>query len=443
MAYSIDNQTYSDLNITGRYKQNSVFSIYNKTITNGASQLLEKLFIEPMTDADSINTRRDVLHALSSYTKTVNFTSKEHIASIDYLGSTTLGNPILAFADILRLRLSNLMVSGADYGILVDGMIAINLYLKKVKPFLLDIQKVVKSTAWENKIQKGIDLLNKKSLANFIDADISDNMSIFTLSTYNYLLRSTLATELRQFLKLVEEIDCYLTVARIGRERNFVYADALAQEKMLIDMKNVYHPGVKGAIGNDIQMNHDSNVIFLTGANMAGKSTLMKSFSICLYLAHLGFPIPADGMQFTPIEGMFTSINVPDDITQGYSHFYAEVMRVKKVAQEVAQKKRLLIIFDELFKGTNVKDAYDGTLEITRAFSKCEKSIFVISTHIMEAGQSLEKECKNIQFKYLPTLLVDDKPQYPYKLADGIADDRHGMKIITNERIIDIINSAK
>ena len=443
MAYSIDKQTYDDLNITGRYKQNSIFSLYNKTITRGGSQLLEKLFVEPLTDAKSINDRRDVLIALSSYKKEINITSKEHSESIDYLGSTTMGNPIFAFADMLRLKLASLMVSSADFGILVKGLVGLHSYLNKVKVLLFDLQKELKSTIWENKIQEGINLLNNNKLSAFIDADISEDINLFTLSSYNYLLRSSLSFKLRQFLKLIEEIDCYLTIARIGRERNFVYGEALIQEEMYIEMKNVYHPSVKGAIGNDITMTHDSNVIFLTGANMAGKSTLMKSFSICLYLAHLGFPLPIDSMQFTPIEGMFTSINVPDDITQGYSHFYAEVMRVKKVAEEVAQKKRLLIIFDELFKGTNVKDAYDGTLEITRAFSKCDKSIFVISTHIMEAGESLKKECKNIQFKYLPTLVVDDKPQYPYKLADGIADDRHGMKIIKNERILDIINSAK
>ena len=442
MAYSIDTQTYNDLNITGRYKQNSVFSIFNKTITKGASALLESLFVDPLTDAKLINQRRDVFIALSAYTQHLDITSALHQQAIDYLGSSTLGNPIFALGDMVRLKLASLMINDVDYNILVEGIININEYLRRVKPLLIEISEIVKDTIWKDKLQKGLNLLNNTNLNAFINDKIDNNISIFKLSSYNYLLRSTLSTDLRQFIKLIEEIDCYLTVANIGKSKGFVYADALEQERMEINMYNACHPCLKGAIGNDMFMKHDSNVIFLTGANMAGKSTLMKSFSITLYLAHLGFPISADKMSFTPIEGMFTSINVPDDITQGYSHFYAEVMRVKKVAEEVAQKKKLLIIFDELFKGTNVKDAYDGTLEITRAFSKCEKSIFIISTHIMEAGQALEKECKNIQFKYLPTLLVDDKPVYPYKLADGIADDRHGMKIIKNERILDIIESA-
>ncbi len=66
-------------------------------------------------------------------------------------------------------------------------------------------------------------------------------------------------------------------------------------------------------------------------------------------------------MQFRIQDGMYTSINVPDNINLGYSHFYAEVLRVKKVAIEVSRDKRLIVIFDELFKGTNVKDAFDAT----------------------------------------------------------------------------------
>ncbi len=80
----------------------------------------------------------------------------------------------------------------------------------------------------------------------------------------------------------------------------------------------------------------------------------------------------------------------------GYSHFYAEVVRVKKIATEVASGKKLVVMFDELFKGTNVKDAYDATVAVTEAFSKIHKCSFIVSTHIMEAGLTLKERCDNI-----------------------------------------------
>lgn len=172
---------------------------------------------------------------------------------------------------------------------------------------------------------------------------------------------------------------------------------------------------------------------------MAGKSTLMKSFGIAVYLSHMGFPVAASHMDFSVKDGLYSSINVPDNLNMGYSHFYAEVLRVKTVAQQVAADKDLVVIFDELFKGTNVKDAYDATLAITEAFSENRNCFFVISTHIIEVGESLRKHCSNFRFTYLPTVMDGLIPRYPYRLTEGITTDRHGMIIIENEGILDII----
>jgi DNA mismatch repair protein MutS len=175
---------------------------------------------------------------------------------------------------------------------------------------------------------------------------------------------------------------------------------------------------------------------------MAGKSTLMKTLGISLYLAHLGFPVAAAAFEFSVKEGIYSSINVPDNLNMGYSHFYAEVLRVKAVAEEVSKSKNLLVIFDELFKGTNVKDAFDATLAVTEAFSEYRNCIFIISTHIVEVGEELQKGHGHMQFLYLPTVVKDKVPAYTYKLEAGISSDRQGMMIIEKEGIIEMIRSS-
>ncbi len=100
-----------------------------------------------------------------------------------------------------------------------------------------------------------------------------------------------------------------------------------------IRVQGLYHPGITGAVTNSVSLHGNSNVIFLTGANMAGKSTFMKSFGIAVYLAHMGFPLAVEHMVFSIRDGLFSSINVPDNLKMGYSHFYAEVLRVKQVAE--------------------------------------------------------------------------------------------------------------
>ena len=175
---------------------------------------------------------------------------------------------------------------------------------------------------------------------------------------------------------------------------------------------------------------------------MAGKSTLMKAFGINIYLAHMGFPVSASKMEFSVKDGIYSSINVPDDLNQGYSHFYAEVLRVKKVAAAVSSGKDLVVIFDELFKGTNVKDAYEATLAVTAAFSAYRNCAYIISTHIIEAGEVLTHQCNNILPLYLPTIMNGNIPTYTYQLRAGISADRHGMMIIENEGIIDLLENT-
>jgi len=137
---------------------------------------------------------------------------------------------------------------------------------------------------------------------------------------------------------------------------------------------------------------------------------------------------------------LYSSINVADNIDLGYSHFYAEVVRVKQAAEAAASGKRLLLMFDELFKGTNVKDAYDGTLAVTEAFAGYHDCLFIVSTHIIEVAEPL-KTCGNIQFAYMPTVMDGINPRYTYRLQQGITEDRQGMMIIRNEGIMELLGS--
>ncbi len=89
-------------------------------------------------------------------------------------------------------------------------------------------------------------------------------------------------------------------------------------------------------------------------------------------------------------------------------------------------------------KVLNVKDAYDATLAVTQRFAQYSNCAFVISTHIIEVGEAL-KETPSIQFKYMPTILVDGVPKYTYRLKEGISKDRQGMMIIENEGILDLL----
>ena len=174
---------------------------------------------------------------------------------------------------------------------------------------------------------------------------------------------------------------------------------------------------------------------------MAGKSSFLKAVGLAVYLAHIGFPIFAKNMNTTVFNGMITTINLPDNLGQGLSHYYSEVRRVKEAAIQLRDHRKTLIIFDELFRGTNVKDAFDASLLIISELTKVKHSVFLISTHIVELAQELAIY-KNVTFKYMDTYFEKEKPVFTYKLMDGISKERLGMYIVVNEGIVDIIKQA-
>ncbi len=85
-------------------------------------------------------------------------------------------------------------------------------------------------------------------------------------------------------------------------------------------------------------------------------------------------------------------------------------------------------------ESTNVKDAYDATVAVAEAFASKRDCTFIISTHIIEAGELLKARCSNINFVYFPTIMKGQMPGYTYQLEQGITNDRHGMMIIGNEK---------
>ncbi|MDD7886260.1 hypothetical protein [Flavivirga sp. 57AJ16] len=441
MGFVTDKQTLDDLNILGRYKSNSIFSIFNQTITIGGGRLLENMFQQPLTHAEAINERSKIFSFFETLNVSLPFDKEEFEIVENYLRSPESKNKIVAGFNITKSKLLHFIAHDREYELLREGLEKTIPLFSKLKPLMKTIEKASINTPYYNKAKKIADFLSSKHFDLVMEQSVlpSFPLTFQNILKFDYIFRGLFHNEIEGLLKELYELDVYITVSDVSIKKDFSYAKAVDKKEEFIDIKGMYHPCLSGAVKNDVHICKKQNVFFLTGANMAGKSTLMKSFGVAVYLAHMGFPVAASDMTFSIHEGIYTSINVPDNLEKGYSHFYAEVLRVKHVAEEVATNKQLVVIFDELFKGTNVKDASDGTIAIVDAFSK-RNGTFIISTHIMEAGEALRKTNNKLFFKYLPTIVKGNVPTYTYTLHEGITDDRQGMMIIQNEKILDIIN---
>ncbi len=435
-GFVTDAQTLNDLNLVGRYRRGSIYSLFCKVVTAQGERLLDELFRQPLVDAEAINRRSALFRYFGSLG--VSFpVSREVMEKMEgYLQKDGGGGLPVTLVRTLRRRITASLMRGDAETIFRDGFSATLRALREMKVFL---ERLDEGGPYDDKVRGMLLLLEDRRLAPLLGEIEVGGLPLTTVAQYDHLLRTRFRDRLLQLVSNLAEMDVWIAVGNLARANGWVYAEAMDAAENLIRVDGLRHPGLAKGVENDIDLDANTNMLFLTGANMAGKSTFMKSFGIAVYLAHMGFPVAAAAMQFSVRDGLFSSINVADDISLGHSHFYAEVLRVKEVAKAVASGKRLVVLFDELFKGTNVRDAYDGTLGVTRAFSGFKGCAFIISTHITEAGEVLSAEEKGVRFAYLPSLMEEGRPRYTYVLRQGIATDRVGMMIIENEGILELI----
>jgi DNA mismatch repair ATPase MutS len=434
--YVTDIQTVNDLGIFNR--ESGIYALYDRTATRGGAQALESWLKYPMDDAGKINRRTGITrHFLSSGTELA-FDKTLFDPAGQYLGERDERTRLSQQQQGLGQRLSGLIASDAQYKQLIRGLHSTIGLLRQLRIFI-QRPDVATNKDYGEERESIAALLSEPSFTPFLAESPGTRLHNEQLAAYDSILRFRHHKKVTRLMQHIYDLDAYLAIGATAREKGYVFAHAETfspGSPVRILLEDVKHPAVANARGNNISIDNEKNLVFLTGANMAGKSTFMKSVGIAVYLAHAGFPVDAKRMDFTAMDGMFSTINLPDNLGMGASHFYAEVLRVKKVAQELHAGKRLFVLFDEMFRGTNVKDAGEATILVVEGFARKTDSLFIISTHIIEAGDTLRQKADTIQYRYLPTKMDGHKPVYTYRLEEGITEDRHGMVIIRNEGIL-------
>ncbi len=440
MSFIADKQTLDDLQLLGKYNSSSIFSLFNRVRTKGGLQLLDQMFLRPMTDAEAINARSGVFRYFRDHAAEFPFENEAITAMVAYLEENREQSTALSLFRMAKNKTMASLTRDETYEREQEGLHACLLMLRECSRLLRRVEQegLHKGTPWASWAQKAGQVLRHPQAAAFLDMPADNGLSLSQASRLRYLVAGAWKEQLLALINATYELDVYIAVGAVAREKDFSFAVAHPRSAGFLEAKEVRHPRLDKGVPNSFSFSSNGNVLFLTGANMAGKSTLMKASGILLYLAHMGFPVAAKELEFSVLDGIYSSVNVPDDLNKGYSHFYAEVLRVKKVAEEVSEGKRLFIIFDELFKGTNVKDAYDATLSVTAAFAGFTECFFIISTHIFEVGEAL-REIPSVRFVFLPTVMEGHVPRYTYRLQEGITTDRQGMIIIENEGILDML----
>jgi DNA mismatch repair ATPase MutS len=280
--------------------------------------------------------------------------------------------------------------------------------------------------------------LRQPPLQKLSETSANEKFTVRQYLYFGYHLRGRYKTDTLELIDIFSRLDAWYSMAVAVKTYGLSFPEFIEQESPLVDAKGLYHLLLPRPVAYDLRMNPQHNFLFLTGANMAGKSTLIKSVGSAVFLAHIGMGVPASSMKLTLFDGLLSNINVVDNIAKGESFFFNEVQRIKNTIEKINNGKKWLVLIDELFKGTNVQDAMKCSLTVIKGLIKIKNSLFILSTHLYEIGEEL-KTYSNISFRYFETNVKDDQLQFTYQLKEGISEDRIGYVILKREKVVEML----
>ena len=236
------------------------------------------------------------------------------------------------------------------------------------------------------------------------------------------------------WIDVTGEIEALLSIATYSYEHpddpfpEFVDSQANAPASFVGE--ELGHPLIPASrcVRNSVRICGETRVLLVSGSNMSGKSTLLRSVGINTVLAMAGAPVRARRLQLTPLQ-VGASIRVNDSLHEGNSRFYAEITRLRQIYELAGHKPSLLFLLDELLQGTNSHDRRIGAEGIVRAFVELG-AIGLVSTHdlsLTDIGGLAEGSLKNVHFQ---DELENGKMKFDFTLRDGVVTKSNGLELM-------------
>jgi len=202
----------------------------------------------------------------------------------------------------------------------------------------------------------------------------------------------------------------------------------------IIEFEALGHPLIhkNHRVENDFKIEGQGEITLITGSNMAGKSTFLRTVGLNLILAFMGAPCVAKGGRLSKLD-VFTSMRTQDNLAAGVSSFYAELQRIELLLQLLKAGKPIFFMLDEMFKGTNSEDRFKGGVSLIKQLS--ELSAFgMISTHDLELSKIAGKHLNVSNFSF-NSRIEAGQLLFDYKLTEGICSDFNASELMKRSGI--------
>lgn len=433
----IDKITFNDISIFHPEEEFSIFHRLNFTKTVGGKEWLRRFFMEPHQDLKRIigvqNIIKTLLEHIDDWPKditngTIIMIDKFLDYNIDPVPQSP--NPLNSFA--------YKVLHSQDYSMVKFSVKHFSDFYRGIRKILVLLEKTDLPANLSFYLERIKKLLSEKPLQELSVTEETEKFTVQQNLYYAYYLSRDYKRDTLELIDIFSRLEAWYSMAMAVKTYHLEFPEFVESEQPFFSAEGLYHVMLQNPTAYDLVLKPEQNFLFLTGANMAGKSTLIKAVGSSVFMAHIGLGVPAKKMKLTLFDGLLTNINVSDNIARGESYFFNEVQRIKNTIYKINDGKKWLVLIDELFKGTNVQDAMKCSLTVIKGLIKIKNSLFILSTHLYEIGEEL-KQFPNIGFIYFETNVSDDQLEFSYQLKEGISNDRIGYVILRREKVVEML----
>ncbi len=244
--------------------------------------------------------------------------------------------------------------------------------------------------------------------------------------------------EVTSWLEALSDLDAMNGFARLAiNSREQVSYPEISEEGFVFEALQMGHPliSAEARVNNDVHFAGQPKVVVVTGANMAGKSTFLRTLAVNLILAMNGAPVVATAFKFSPCFIM-SSINIRDSLSQKASYFYSELLRIREIIDYVKMHPQTLVILDEILRGTNTKDKQAGSLGLLDKLIAMKATV-VIATHDLTIGDMDKKYPEIVTNHCFEVELEGDQLVFDYKLKSGVSQKLNASFLMRQMGVID------
>ena len=348
------------------------------------------------------------------------------------------------------------------------GLIVTSLFLKKTQKLYTNASKAkdtfrqyylvlqeIENTNFSSKIlkekQKEIQSENKKASSIFnefskaLDAfDQRNNLLIASLGNAFFLWEIKCAIKVEKWIILYNHtVEQWLDVITFFDAKNslanfcfnhpsYVFPE-IVKDSSIINSQKLGHPllNSKNRIDNDFEINKNSFLI-VTGANMAGKSTFLRTISLSIVMANIGLPVCANSFKYKPVK-LITSMRTVDSLAENESYFYSELKRLKLIVDTV-KTDDYFIVLDEILKGTNSKDKASGSKKFVEKLVTLNTT-GIIATHDVSLCE-LENDFMEIKNFFFDAKISNNELSFDYLFKKGVCENRNASFLLKKMKII-------